>query len=188
MKVAWSNVWFSLQWLQKRQKKKTATGQCAWARVNWREEDLSCMRIAEVQFGMRCVCWVQFVWPRCTHCTALHTFTAHRASSTTHFTAHHEPPEWTYKLIAVFQQHRYWWIAQSYTYFSDTHRAARYIDALSCQISSKSVNPLQWYCDFSIFQHGCRPPSWIYLGDGPTHGEYLVHGLYHCKNWLWSMQ
>jgi len=47
-------------------------------------------------------------------------------------------------------------------------------DASACQILSKSVNRLQTYEDFSIFQDGGRPPSWICLGHiSTTHSEYL---------------
>ena len=49
-------------------------------------------------------------------------------------------------------------------------------DSSLCQISSKSVNPLRRYCDFSLFfQDGGRPPSWICWGNIWTiHEEYLV--------------
>jgi len=44
-----------------------------------------------------------------------------------------------------------------------------------CQISSKSVNPLWRYCNFSIFQDGGRLPSWIWLGHiWTTHRDYLM--------------
>jgi len=42
----------------------------------------------------------------------------------------------------------------------------------SCQILSKLVNPLLRYWDFSIFQDGHYPPSWIRLRQFyTTHGE-----------------
>ena len=44
-----------------------------------------------------------------------------------------------------------------------------------CQISSKSVNPLQRYRDFVIFQDGRRPPSWTWcLRVGATHEEHTI--------------
>ena len=55
-----------------------------------------------------------------------------------------------------------WWVLESQ-------------DASSCQISSKSVNPLQSYRDFSIFQDGSCLPSWICLGHiWTTHEGYLL--------------
>jgi len=47
--------------------------------------------------------------------------------------------------------------------------------ASPCQISSKSVKPGLRYGDFSIFQDGGRPPSWIcYVHVRTTHEEHLV--------------
>ena len=43
------------------------------------------------------------------------------------------------------------------------------------QILSKSLKTRLRYCDFSIFQDGGRPPSWIgFTSVGTTHEEYLV--------------
>jgi len=47
-------------------------------------------------------------------------------------------------------------------------------DASACQISSQSVNRLWRYWDFSIFQDGGRPQSWICLGHiWTTNSEYM---------------
>jgi len=47
--------------------------------------------------------------------------------------------------------------------------------ASACQILGKSLKTRLRYCDFSIFQDGGRPPSWIgFTRVGTTHEEYLV--------------
>jgi len=47
--------------------------------------------------------------------------------------------------------------------------------ASTCQILSKSLKPRLRYNNFSIFQDGGRPPSWIgFTRVGTTHVEYLV--------------
>ena len=44
-----------------------------------------------------------------------------------------------------------------------------------CQILAKSLKTRLRYGDFSIFQDGGRPPSWIgFTRVGTTHEEYLV--------------
>ena len=52
-------------------------------------------------------------------------------------------------------------------------------NALHCQILCRSVEPLQRYSRFSIFQDGGHPPSWIYQ-KWPTHRE---PNLAHLRNW-----
>jgi len=48
-------------------------------------------------------------------------------------------------------------------------------------IWSKSVNPLRRYWDFSFYQGGGRPPSWICFRHIWTNlRQYLVHVVYHC--------
>jgi len=45
----------------------------------------------------------------------------------------------------------------------------------ACQILSTSLKPRLRYGDFSIFQDGGRPPSWIgFTRVGTIHDEYLV--------------
>ena len=47
--------------------------------------------------------------------------------------------------------------------------------ASACQILSKSLKTRLGYGDFSIFQDGGHPPSWIgFTRVGTTHEEYLV--------------
>jgi len=47
---------------------------------------------------------------------------------------------------------------------------------------------LQKYHDFSIFQDGGRPPSWICLGHIWTTHEGYLWSLLLCRIWLQLMQ
>ena len=52
----------------------------------------------------------------------------------------------------------------------------------TCQIMSKSVNPLLRYWDFSIFQDGGRPLSWISLEHiWTTHGDIWWSSYHFAK-------
>jgi len=66
-----------------------------------------------------------------------------------------------------------------HTVNGDRSIKAKIKKASVCHISSISVNPLQSYLDFSVFQDGGRPPSWIYLGH-LDHALGVHGGLYHC--------
>ena len=56
--------------------------------------------------------------------------------------------------------------------------------ALACLISSKSLEPQPRYGDFSIFQDGGRPPSWIC--DACVGTTHPFGGLYHCAKFGWN--
>ena len=55
------------------------------------------------------------------------------------------------------------------------------------QISSKSLKPLPRYGDFTIFQDGGRPPSWIcYVCVCADHPRRAFDGLYRCAKFGWN--
>ena len=63
----------------------------------------------------------------------------------------------------------------NFEFLTDGWDAQEGRSASACQISSKSLKPRVRYGDFSIFQDGRRPPSWIGLTHvRTTHEEYLV--------------
>jgi len=65
------------------------------------------------------------------------------------------------------------WIFKFQTFNGRTALEGR--SASPCQIWSKSVKTRRRYGDFSIFQHGGRPPSWIcYVCVRTTYKGYLV--------------
>ena len=65
------------------------------------------------------------------------------------------------------------WLSNSRNF--NGKQGAEIPDASSCQILSKSVKRLKRYCNFSIFQDGGRPPSWICFPHfWTTHEAHLV--------------
>jgi len=56
--------------------------------------------------------------------------------------------------------------------------------AISGQISWRSVKLSRRYADYSIFQYGGFPPSWIC--DARVWHTHEEHGLYHCAKFGWN--
>jgi len=91
--------------------------------------------------------------------------------------------------ILTFQDggHRYHGFLNFLTFLT-VRRLKKSRTASLCQILSTSVKPRLRYGDFSIFQDGGRPPSWIcYVWVWTTH-EGIWWSLSLCKIWLESMQ